>query len=422
MSGSHPGRLGWGMLVVAFTLAIPVAQAAATQKAAIGEAVAVPFTPCRRGDALLALGRVAAAETAYEGELTEGATVQCAREGLAEIGGKRPCAAAKALWLNGDKEGAGVDYVESLEQKPTRDCAAVGVAESTKSGFLDKLSGWAGDVLDALEKLLLVIAVSLLVLSLFGLALIWFLFHLPATKKWATRRYARPTVSVTTVDDSGLKEKLGAGMAVRLRQHLELDPGDGALKLVSGEASTAEVWIGKVSEVGDRGKVVALIIDLAYRIVPRQHVSVRGTLQAPTRANGHGISLELHQETDAGESATLWATRFGLTANEGAEAVQGLAVPAAAWASHVIARETNAEGRLGAKDPTSWALFKAGVELQRTSRPGRAAFLYEEALAIDPDNYGALTNLGLIEARSGSYAKALPRLRRALVRLERGQA
>jgi len=427
MGASHLRRFGWAMLALALAaLACSAAQAVAQQKAAVARAVEVPLVHCRRGDALLALGRVAAAEAAYEAELENREMVQCAREGLAAIGGKRPCAAAKALWRNGGKEEAHGAYVESLTQKPMRECAAKGVKKSEKPGagsskqqnFLEWLEGAASTAVDLAKNSLLLLAVVALVVCVLYFLIARALAKLPCTRRWATRHFARPSVTVTTIDDSGLEEKLGAATAALLRQHLELDAGDGALKLASGEATQAETWIGTVSGAGDYGKLIALFIFLFDLARPKHRISIGGAIQAATPAKGHGLSLTVYRANRAGTSMTLWAAGFGLSTATGAEAVQGLAVPAAAWASYVIADQTSDKNMLGAKDAHSWALFKAGTELQAARGPRGVASLYEEALARDPGNYGALTNLGVIEARLMKYTKALPRLGEALSSVE----
>lgn len=427
MRGSQLRQLGWVMLALALaSLVLAVAQAVAQQKAAVGPAVEVPFAHCRRGDALLALGRVAAAETAFEAEIKHEATVECARVGLAEIGGKRPCAAAKALWLNGGKEEAHAAYVESLTQKPMRECAAKGLEESAKldaassgkQSLLEWLEDTASKAVDLATNSLLLLAVVALVLCVVYLLIARTLTWLPCTRRWATRYLARPSVTVATVDDSGLEEKLGAATAALLRQHLELEAGDGALKLASGEAAQAETWIDTVSGAGDYGKLIALVIFLFDRARPQHRISIGGALQAATPAKGHGLSLTVYRANRAGTSTTLWASRFGLSTATGPEAVQALAVPAAAWASYVIADQTSDENMLGARDALSWALFKAGSEQQAARGPSHVASLYEEALVRDPGNYGALTNLGVIEARLRGYTRALLRLEEALKSVE----
>lgn len=423
MRASNLRRLGWTTLALALAaLVLVTAQAVAQQKAAVGRAVEVRVVHCRRGDALLSLGRVTAAETAYEAELEHEATVECAREGLAKIGGERPCAAAKALWRNGGEEESHGVYVESLEQKPKRKCAAKGLEKSAKpdpeKNFLEGLEDAAGTAADLTKNFLLLAAALALGVGLIYALTIRLLLLIPRVKRWVARHFTRPSVVVTRIDDSGLEEKLGAPTAALLRQYLELDAGDGALKLASGEAAPAETWIDTVSGAGDYGKLIALVIHLFDRVRPQHRISVGGALQAATRACGHGLSLTVYRASRAGTSTTFWASEFELPTAVGAEAVQGLAVPAAAWASYVIAEETSNRNMLVAKDALSWALFKAGVELQAADQRPKAVSLYEEALSRDPSNYGAQANLGVIEARSEKYTKALPRLEKALASLE----
>jgi tetratricopeptide (TPR) repeat protein len=420
------GRLGWivsasvvGLLACAFALSAAVAGAA--QKQGLGQERTIQPAPCRAGDALLALGRLKAAEATFEGALGTGATVRCAREGLAKIGHEHPCAGAKALLRSGEKAEANKAYLESLAAKPAKECAAAGVEESSEPSHWDDLRTVSSDMTTTLEFALLGLA-CLLMLVLLALLLIRFWPNRRRIKRWRTalRSCRRPAVSIETLDDAGLKDRLGVGTAALLRENIELGSGPGALKLVSGEATAATSWVSKVSEIGEQGKILAAVIGLFYLLWPRPHVKVTGTLQPTAQPDGPGISLELNREGDSRGSTTFWASRFRLPEEDGdVAAIRRLAVPAAAWVSHKITRETEEENR-AAKNPFSWALFKSGIESQRARELDQAARVYEEALAIDQSNYGALANLALIEAGLGNYVRAIPRLREALVRLELG--
>jgi len=372
---------------------------------------------CTAGDALYGLGRFKAAEKSYEKELEASASADCAKAGLEGLDEKGECAQGKSLSESGEKAEAKKAYVEALAARPESECARAGVEDASDPSFWDDLKTVSSDALAAIGLAVLVLAAAALAIGVLALAAIYLLLFLPPTRRWARRRFRRPAVSVEALDDSGLKEELGAGTSALLREGIELGSGSNALKLVSGEATAAETWIAKVSEIGEQGKVAAALLSLFYLAMPRRHVKVSGALQPATVPNGHGISLELHREVDSRGSTTLWASRFSLPLDEGAGVVHRLAVPAAAWTSHAITRETDGEN-LAADDPLSWALFKAGIELQRARQLDEAARLYEEALAIDPGNYGARTNLALIEAGLGKYLRAIPRLREALVTLE----
>jgi tetratricopeptide (TPR) repeat protein len=368
---------------------------------------------CATGETLASLGRFGAAEKAFEKELEASATAGCAKTGLEGLAKKGECAKGEALFESGEKAAAQKAYEEALGSRPASECSKKGLEDSSQPSFWDEVRTISGDAVATIG----LAALCLAALALVALLAIRALLVLPPTKPWASRRFKRPSVTVESLDDSGLKDKLGVGTTALLREGIELSSEDGALKMVSGEATAAETWIGKVSELGEQGKIAATLLGLWQLMLPRQHVKVTGALHPAADPNGHGISLELHREIDSRGSTTLWASRFSLPVEDSTDTVHRLAVPAAAWTSHAITKETKGEN-LASGDPHSWALFKAGIELQRERKSGQAARLYEEALSIDKGNYGALTNLALIEAGLGNHVRAIPRLRKAKIILE----
>lgn len=327
------------------------------------------------------------------------------------------CAAGKALLESGEKAEAQKAYIEALKARPESECAATGVKEASEPSFWDELGTISSDAVTALGFAILLAGG----LAALFLVLINILARPRLTRDWwPMSAIRRPSVSVEAFDDSGVKDKLGIGTATLLREQIELDPGSQALKLVSGEGTTEETWIGRVSEIGEQGKIAGAVAGMFFSLLPRRHVKVSGTLQPAAEPKGSGINVELHRKLASKGSEAFWASDFSLPVDdEDAATTRRLVVPAAAWVSHVVTSETGGE-TLGAEDSLSWALFKAGIERQREGDLGTAASIYQEALARDPSNYGAATNLGLIEAGVGLYARAIPRLRQALFTLEIG--
>jgi tetratricopeptide (TPR) repeat protein len=410
------GRLGWirlgGLIgLVACVLALVSASAGAAQKPGVGQARPIQPAPCRGGAALLALGRLKAAEAAFEGALSTGATVRCAREGLAKIGHEHPCAAAKALLRSGEKAEANKAYLELLAIKPARKCAATGVEESSAPSFLDRVKSFGEDVLAVFGALFLGLAVLALVL----LVLIRIQSLLPWLKdRWPVGRIREATVTIESLDDSAFDPKLGVGTAALMKRWIEADSQRRYLKLVSGASATEETWLSKVAEAGDQGKFAAAVIGIFMALLPRRHVKVTGELQPATGAGGPGISVELHRKLASRGTGALWADHFLLPvdAKVAADTVRKLVVPTSAWVSHRVTSETGGKA-LAASDPMSWALFKAGVEWQRGIEVEKAAELYKAALNMDRANYGARANLALICARKGDYKDAIDLLTEA---------
>ncbi|HWI96422.1 MAG TPA: hypothetical protein VNS60_10200 [Solirubrobacterales bacterium] len=410
------GRLGWvqlaGLIVLLVgALVFAPASSAAGPKSALGQAREIPPAPCRGGNALLALGRVKAAEAAFEEALSTGATVRCGREGLAKIGREHSCAIAKALLQSGEKAEANKAYLESLAAKPAGRCAATGVEESSDPSFLERIKSFGEDVLAVFGAIFLglaVLAVTCLILIRIQSLLPWF------KDRWPAGRIREATVTIANLDDSAFDPKLGAGTAALMRRWIEADSRHRYLKLVSGASATEETWLSKVAEAGEQGKFAAALIGIFLALLPRRHVKVTGELQPATLVSGPGISVELHRKLASRGTGALWSDQFLLPADPkvAADTVRRLVVPTSAWVSHCVTSETGGKA-LAAKDPMSWALFKAGVEWQRGIEVEKAAELYSAALNMDKANYGARANLALLYARKGKYKRAIDLLTEA---------
>ena len=372
--------------------------------------------PCAQADALKNLGRTAAAQKSYEKELEENPSAPCAKSGLAALGGGAECATAEALLGGGDDAEAKKAYIETLKAVPASDCGAEGVEETTDPTIWEDLETVSSDAVAAIGFGVLVIAALAAAFLIFANTLGRLR---PFKSRWPMAGIRRPTVSVEPLDDTGLKDqKLGIGVTALIRERVEPGVGGDALKVVSGTTTTEETWIDRVSEIGDQGKIAAAVIGLLVSLLPRLHVKVTGQIQPAAEPTGPGIGLELYRKHESKGSATFWASQFLLPSGEDVWTVRQLTVPAAAWVSHKVTEETGGK-TMGSADPTSWALFRAAVERQEEGDSEPAARLYLEALAYDPENYGALVNLGLLEAAAGRYETAIELLENALAILDR---
>ncbi len=108
-------------------------------------------------------------------------------------------------------------------------------------------------------------------------------------------------------------------------------------------------------------------------------------------------------------------------ADDDAKAIQELAVPAAAWIDYQLVTALGANKYLTSTDAQSWALFEAGSDWFHKHDNHKASRLYEKALQIDPDNVGALANLGLVRGIEGAGAESIELLRKGLSRIEAGE-
>ncbi len=400
--------LGLGLTLALF-LALPAT--AATPAASPPSANTEVKVPCAQADALKNLGRTAAAQKAYEKELEENPSAPCAKSGLAALGGGAECATAEALQGGGDDAEAKKAYIEALKAMPASDCGAEGVEETTDPTIWEDFETVSSDAVAA-------IGFGVLVVAALATAFLFFAHTLgrvpPFESRWPMACIRRRTVSLEPLDDTGLKDqKLGIGVTALIREQVEPSVAGNALKVVSGTATTEETWIDRVSEIGDQGKIAAAVIGLLVSLLPRQHVKVTGQIQPAAEPTGPGIGLELHRKRESKGSAVFWASQFLLPSGEDIGTVRRLTAPAAAWVSHKVTEETGGKP-IGSADPTSWALFRAAVERQEEGDSEPARLLYLEALAYDPENYGALVNLGLLEAAAGEYGTAIELLENAL--------
>lgn len=334
---------------------------------------------------------------------------------LSPPGSQDECAYADALLGGGEASEAEKAYIEVLKVKPSSECAAKGLSEASDPSVWDELGTVSSDAMTALGVLALaigaIVAIALVLINLLA-RLPWFKSH------WPISRIRRPTVSVESFGDTGLKDqKLGVGVAALVRERVEAGSVGSSLKVISGAATTEETWIDRVSEIGEQGKVAAAVIGLLVSLLPRQNVKVSGELQPSAEPAGSGVSVGLYRKLQSTGSTSFWAAQFRLPIGEDVGTAQRLAVPVAAWVSHMVTTQTEGTA-IGSSDSTSWAFFKAGVERQGEGDGDAAEKLYLEALAHDPWNYGALRNLAGLEAAAGMHGMAIKRLVKALKSVE----
>lgn len=422
-SPDRAGRRGWiappsavGLLACALVL-VP-AFAGAAQTPGVGQERSIQPAPCRAGNALLALGRLKAAEAAYEGALGAGATVRCAREGLAKIGHEHPCAAAKALSRSGEKVEANKVFLESLAAKPAKKCAAAGVKDSAAPSIWEKLKTTTEDATTAIGF----VALALAGLAVLGLLLLNLQARIPRLKDLPpVAAIRRPALSIQLLGDSGLTEsKLGSATTALLKEKIEPGSGPHGLK-VSGEDSTEESWIKRVGEISEQAKVGAAVISLLAMMLPRRRIKLSGEIQPKGKVSGPGISIELDRKLVSERSVTLWAKDFSLPVDgeDDVDTVRRLATPAAAWVSHTATDKTGGQPVVAGK-AMSWARFRAGFEWQQEGKREMARKLYESAAAMDGRNYAARLNLGLLRAGDGEHPEAVKLIEEALGIIEDG--
>lgn len=409
--GAAVGRVRrWsvGLFVVAVVGGLSALPAAASTRTGVAE-------PCAEAQALENLGRPTAAEAVYLQELAKPASLGCAVAGLERLGRiDESCSYAGALAHDGARQAAHAAYVEVLSVDPSSACANHGVAATiapsttsiwTTAGNIAKDAGYAiGAIL--LAALLVVVAV-----------LLWLEVQtrIPWLRdQWPAKKIRRPVFEVQALTETGTDPPLGPAVAGLIRGRVTWRTDRFGLNLVSGQAGVATAFSG-LGDVSSEAKAAVAVITFLTALLPRRHFQLSGQLQ-PAGDEGVGVSLELSQNGDAEALVSLWATSFHLTDVPNVNAYQQLAVASAAWVDIWMTKALDGDALLTG-DPQSWAFFRSGVDAQRLGEPVRARALYEQALAADGTNIGAMANLGIIHRRARDYEDAkdyLTRARRAI--------
>ncbi|HKO28475.1 MAG TPA: tetratricopeptide repeat protein [Solirubrobacteraceae bacterium] len=344
------------------------------------------------------------------------AACACAALSAAAIGAGAStpsCAYAAALEQVGERQDAHAVYLQVLARDPSSACARRGAETTTASAG----SVWtsAGSIAQSAAKALGAIVLALLLAGVAILLLLQVLTRAPWLRdRWPAKGIRRPVFTVEPLTDTGT-DPLGSAVAGLIRGRVTWRTDRFGLNLVSGQAGVASAFSG-LGDVSGEAKAAVAIITALTALLPRRRFQLTGQLQ-PAGEEGVGISLELSQNGDAVALQSFWAASFHSATGSNATSYQHLAVACAAWVDIWMTKALDAGGLL-TNDPHSWAFFRSGMDAQRLGDRDRARALYEQALASDGKNVGALANLGIICRRGRQYADAEDYLQRAIVPTE----
>lgn len=406
-----------------FLLLLLLAVGGATAPWAEDTATAAPS--CAAARALADTGRIPAAEETYAKALEEPVTEGCAAAGLKRLDepagplldkAMSPCAAANALDEAGRDAEAQAAYEKVLEKRPGSECAKEGV-KAPEEHFWDDPKGAGEDLLAWLG----LIAVGLGLIA--AVVALWLLLmtRIPGLRSLPPASRVRAVrLGIDSFEDNSTPSQ-GGTLAALARSKMEsFGAGNSHMRMVDSRAAAEETIWTKLGAINDQAKGVSAAIEAIGFFYPRRQFQATGILQADS-GKGPGLSLSVRRKQSIVGATTLWAQSFGLEeGKEGKETVdrlQKLAIPAAAWISHVTLTAAG-ETPGGAQDPVSWALFKAGGEWERDGNSEKAAALYKAATELDPSNWGAVGQLGKLEGEKHNYREAAKLLRAALQTLE----
>ncbi len=368
-------------------------------------------TPCAEAQALEALNRLSSAEAVYLRELGNPASLACATAGLNRLRRfDQSCTYANALAHDGEQQAAHAAYVQILSIDSSSQCAAAGLKATAAHSTTSVWTTVGNVVTDAG----LVIGTVLLALLLIGVVILLGLqiqTRVPRMRDvWPANKIRRPVFVVDALSDDGT-DKYGSSVAGLIRGRVTWKTDRFGLNLVSGQAGVAQAFSG-LGDVSPEAKAAVAVITFLTALLPRRRFGLTGQLQ-PAGAEGVGLSLELSQNGDAEALISMWAASFDVSGADAASAYQHLAIAGAAWVDIWMAKALGGQALLTA-DPQSWAFFRSGMDAQRLGDTDRAKIMYEQALAADGTNVGAMANLGIMSRRAGRYEDAEEYLQRAL--------
>jgi tetratricopeptide (TPR) repeat protein len=395
-------------LLVLFLLECPNGALGADQASPSGSPTTKEKTiapPCAQGNALKGLERLDAAEAAYLEALKTESGIKCAVAPLEALGRREAsCAQAEALMKAGQQKGAEEALVDVMKAEPNSTCA------ESLEGLEEAQSPWEWAA-TATKDALAVIAAFLLLLAILFIPVVLILRLLKV-------HFFSSTLQIKTLDDGGSEKKLGTGLTAliggRITRHRDKGPD-----LVTGRASIDES-LEPLGDISTEAKAAVSVVAAVAKLLPRENFDLSGTVQQ-SGGSGCGISLQLAKGNGIVDVATFWAKDFK-AGDEDVQAYQRLSTPAAAWVDHTLAKALGNEEELPSGDARSWAFFEAGSERQEEGSEEEAAELYESALNLDPNNVGALANLGIIRTRNFEYDAAASLLRQARAILEGNDA
>lgn len=217
-------------------------------------------------------------------------------------------------------------------------------------------------------------------------------------------------------------ESIGEGIAAMIEDQIHnVNPQSirQSPQIVVG--STEEIKISEdISSLAPLLKFFSLLIDI-LPLIPWKAYTLSGYLQ-PQLANGVGITLQLKkQKGDLVANCTFWQQDYEPEINvkqensQKTEAYYCLAEPVAIWTLFQLSEtKSSLENSLEINNWQSYAFFRSGVYWRQLDEKEKARIMFLKAIQVEPSNYFALCNLGILDTEAGEYDRAIERLQRAI--------
>lgn len=271
---------------------------------------------------------------------------------------------------------------------------------------IEKAATKAGDWFELLGLGILALALALsLARWITGLPWRWGPFR---RSRW-TRSLGKllgPTLQIEAFEDGAMEKRVGPSFALLSQARIGGGRETGShLYLVTGEERTSDDIAALQGVPQTQLLAVALtLIRFAWR---RPRLTVSGSLKPIDAEQTAAATVSLRLDAHLIDTSEFWLAEPPTPKLTPAASNRVLAVAVAGWIEHEAIDETPgppAREVLLSSDSRSWALFRAGSELNRMSLLDEAADLYERALAIDHDNVGALIDLAHLRRLDRHYA------------------
>jgi tetratricopeptide (TPR) repeat protein len=276
------------------------------------------------------------------------------------------------------------------------------------SELIDEAASEAGNVVSLLSLLALALVLAL-ALARWLVSLPW---RVPAIRR--SRKFRRtgklfgPALQIEAFEDGAMAKRVGSSFALLAQARIDGGRETGAhLYLVTGEERTGD-YVAALQGT-PQTQALAVTLSLLRLLWRRQRLTASGSLKPIDDRQTAAATVSLRLDAKLIDTSEFWLGEPPSPKLTPFASNRVLAVAVAGWIEHEVIDETPgppAREVLLSRDSRSWALFRAGSELNRMSLLDEADNLYERALELDRNNIGALIDLAHLRRLDGHYKGA----------------
>lgn len=341
---------------------------------------------------------------------------ECAKEGFLEL----QRAQARNLYELGqayekaNQENAAKDaYAEALKKDPN--------SSETREALARVNGGLWGRFLTLVYSLLTSVGNLIAVILIFILLYYAFLLRLwPRLKE-----LKKPRLGIQDFDTGATNLSIGKGMVAMVEEKIKWFEKERYHHQKFDLVATIPMeTLAIPADIKSISPATNYISQLVEWLFPPNVITLSGYMEKP-EVHGSGLSLTL-VNSRSGEiigSQTLWQEDYGPVMRPDIEEIDpesyySLVEPAAIWTffqlhsfSEKATGSTTSLKIFNTGDWQSYTYFRAGVNLKGKTKERK---MYLKALDCDPDNVGALLNLGYSDMGAKEFRRAIERLGRVM--------